>query len=164
MALSAAGPQLPLKIIGRACRLSASRSRGTVSRCNSTKAFASLCKPSDKRTDATSTSFPRVRRCSANPDSIKAMGPCPIRSPNRPESYGNCIRDIEPIAHVQTSYYADHFPPEPALLRVGAVQMGIALAGVMILIARADGAQCDRLPHNKCEQRFFLRDRGKRIA
>ena len=42
--------------------------------------------------------------------------------------------------------------------------MGIALAGVMILIARADAAQCNRLPHNECEQRFFLRDRRKRIA
>src|SRR5207302_9058114 len=122
MALSAAGPQLPLKIIGRACRLSASRSKGTVSRCNSTKAFASLCKPSDKRTDLTSTSFPRVRRCSTNPDSIRAMGPCPIRSPNRPESYGNCIRDIEPITHVETRYYDNQFRTEPALLRVGVLQ------------------------------------------
>jgi len=25
------------------------------------------------------------------------MGPCPIRSPNRPESYGNCIKEIELI-------------------------------------------------------------------
>src|SRR5207237_4055273 len=54
-----------------ACRLSASRSRGTVSRCNSTRAFVSVCKPSDKRTDATSTSFPRLRRCSTNPASAK---------------------------------------------------------------------------------------------
>src|SRR6266550_2494961 len=110
-------------MIGRACRLSASRSSGTVSRCNSTKAFASLCKPSDKQTDATSTSFPKLRRCSTNPDSIRTIGPRPIRLPNRPESYGNCIRDIEPIAHAaQTRYYANHFPPDRALLRVGAVQ------------------------------------------
>ena len=42
--------------------------------------------------------------------------------------------------------------------------MSIALGGVIILIARADGAQCNQLPHNECELRFFLRDRGKRIA
>src|SRR5207253_6127227 len=41
---------------------------------------------------------------------------------------------------------------------------GYRLSGVVILIARADGAQCNRLPHNECDQRFFLRDRGKRIA
>src|SRR5207248_5268488 len=40
----------------------------------------------------------------------RAMGPCPIRSPNRPESYGNCIRDIEPIVRAQTRYYGQSFP------------------------------------------------------
>ena len=33
--------------------------------------------------------------------------------------------------------------------------MGIALAAVVILIARADGAQCNQLPHNECEQRLL---------
>src|SRR5439155_27089528 len=98
----------------------------------------SLCRPSGNRTEATSSSFPRVRRCSTNPDSIMAMGPCPIRSPNCPESYPNCIRDIEPIVHLQTRYYANHFQPRAARLRVGTVQDRIALDGCTMLIVRAE--------------------------